>query len=320
MVNQTLITKQQIQNSYIVEKRAREYEKQRFLHPFWRMAHEKEVEIINNFFKKIKPKRILEVAVGTGRVARNLKYFEEGVGVDNSEAMLKVAESVIATRPAPFPKEAGRRGNPVVNGTRKGLRPFKNNDFRGSSKSSPARLLRSVRQESDLPRNDSESVASRKWTLLKGDAFDLPFEKNTFDAVLSFRFIRHFSKQDREKILKQALRVLKPGGYLIFEALNKNMGNYAKKITSINKKNLFDKPIYDELWTKEELEQELESIGFSEIQFFPYLKILNKLWGIYQIAAAARLLGFGFVFKWLFRWLDGFWKGEPFQWEIICRK
>lgn len=262
-----LKTKQQIQHSYTAKEKAREYEKQRFSHPFWRMAHQKEMSFINNFFKKIKPRKILEIAIGTGRVARDLKYFREGVGLDNSEAMLDIARERLG-------------------------------------------MGKDHEQGSDL---------LGKWTLIKGDAFDLPFEENSFDAILSFRFIRHFSKKDREKILKQAYRVLKPKGYLIFEALNKNMGSYAKKITSVGKKNLFDKPIYDELWTKEELKKELEDLGFKDIQFFSYLKILNKLWGTYQIAAMARLMGFGIVFKWLFQLLDAL-PGEPFQWEVICQK
>ncbi len=294
-----LNTKQEIQDSYLNKQKAREYERQRFSHPFWRMAHQKEVSFINNFFKKIRPKKILEIAIGTGRVARNLKYFEEGVGLDNSQAMLDIAKAVMAKSERNETKRAAKQSRLMPISVTTGL-------FRR-----PRGLLAITEWKQD---------GNGKWTLIKGDAFELPFEKNSFDVVLSFRFIRHFPKQDREKILKQAHRVLKPGGYLIFEALNKNMGSYAKKITSIGKKNLFDKPIYDELWTREELKKELKDIGFCDIQFFPYLKILNNLWGIYQIAAIARLVGFGFIFKWLFGLMDSFCPGEPFQWEVVCKK
>lgn len=257
-------TRQEIQNSYITEQEARDYERKRFSHPFWQMAHEKEVAFINNFFKKIRPKKILEIAIGPARVAKDLKYFKEGIGIDNSEAMLKVAKIIIAKR---------------------------------------------------FPANDR-----KKWTLIKADAFDLPFEENSFDVVLSFRFIRHFLIEDRTKILRQAFRVLNPGGYLIFEALNKNMGEYAKKKAGIGQKTVLDKAIYDQLWDEEELKKELTNLEFKQIEPFPYLKSLNNLWGIYKIAAASRLLGLGFIFKWLFRLLDGFWSGEPYQWEVICQK
>jgi len=49
-----------------------------------------------------------------------------------------------------------------------------------------------------------------------GDALNLPFENNFFDKVYSIALLHHIpSEYFREKLLKEAKRVLKPGGILI---------------------------------------------------------------------------------------------------------
>ena len=46
----------------------------------------------------------------------------------------------------------------------------------------------------------------------EGFADELPYETGTFDRVLSSFMLHHLEDQDREKMLREVLRVLKPGG------------------------------------------------------------------------------------------------------------
>ena len=46
----------------------------------------------------------------------------------------------------------------------------------------------------------------------EGFADELPYEKGTFDSVLSSFMLHHLEDQDREKMLREVLRVLKPSG------------------------------------------------------------------------------------------------------------
>ena len=46
----------------------------------------------------------------------------------------------------------------------------------------------------------------------EGFADELPYEKGTFDRVISSLMLHHLEDQDREKMLREVLRVLKPGG------------------------------------------------------------------------------------------------------------
>jgi len=50
-----------------------------------------------------------------------------------------------------------------------------------------------------------------------GDAFALPFPDNSFDAVFHQGLLEHFREQDAENLLKENIRVLKPGGLLVVD-------------------------------------------------------------------------------------------------------
>jgi SAM-dependent methyltransferase len=53
--------------------------------------------------------------------------------------------------------------------------------------------------------------------LAQGDTFELPFGENVFDVVYSTRFIHQFNHDDKKKIYREMLRVLKQGGLVINE-------------------------------------------------------------------------------------------------------
>jgi ubiquinone/menaquinone biosynthesis C-methylase UbiE len=53
--------------------------------------------------------------------------------------------------------------------------------------------------------------------IVGGDAFALPFEENTFDVVFHQGLLEHFSRARAEKLLRENIRVLKPGGLLLVD-------------------------------------------------------------------------------------------------------
>ena len=48
-----------------------------------------------------------------------------------------------------------------------------------------------------------------------GNALNIPYRDNFFDAVFSLGLVEHFSRKDKYQILKEQQRVLRGGGYLI---------------------------------------------------------------------------------------------------------
>lgn len=58
-------------------------------------------------------------------------------------------------------------------------------------------------------------------TFVAGDALNLPFPDNSFDVVVSFAVIHHVpSRAYRVQFLREAKRVVKPGGLIIITAWN----------------------------------------------------------------------------------------------------
>jgi len=53
-----------------------------------------------------------------------------------------------------------------------------------------------------------------------GDAVNLRFEENTFDAVLSADFVEHITEDEKAAFFAEAFRVLKPGGVFVIKTPN----------------------------------------------------------------------------------------------------
>jgi ubiquinone/menaquinone biosynthesis C-methylase UbiE len=230
------------------------YEELRFHHPIWNLTHQREVSIANRFLIRNKPKKILDLALGTGRVLRALKGYSFGVGVDINKEML-----------------------------------------RNSQASFMGRSHRNVRRN-----------------LVMADAFHLPFLGSSFDAIIAFRFVRHFRQRDRKDLFSEVKRVLNPGGVFIFEALNASMGDFAVQKAGLNQFR-----IYDELWSEETLHKEVEEAGFQLHTLFPIMNQFRFLWLLYQGFQKLRLSFFSPI---ILRFFDQFSSNHPYEWGVVCKK
>jgi SAM-dependent methyltransferase len=62
-------------------------------------------------------------------------------------------------------------------------------------------------------------LASHPYVCCRASGFDLPFTDGAFDAVISFWFLLHF--RDWPRLLGEMARVLRPGGRLVVEVMNR---------------------------------------------------------------------------------------------------
>jgi len=149
------------------------------------------------------------------------------------------------------------------------------------------------------------------WSFLRTDAFVLPFQSVSFDAIYTLRFVRHFQLADRQRLYQEIRRVLRPQGVFMVDALNRDVS-----LPDRLKRGLERYQIYDVLYRRAELEGELQSAGFRVVaiegmlKHFPLQRQINRLRRI-RLDGVARVL---------INSLERLPGNSPSTWMILCEK
>jgi SAM-dependent methyltransferase len=150
-----------------------------------------------------------------------------------------------------------------------------------------------------------------RWQLLQGDAFRLPFGPAlNADLVYTFRFIRHFERADRTRLYNQIRSVLRPGGLLVFDAVNRTAGLAARVRDGLD-----THPVFDEFYRPVDLRAELLEEGFELLSLTDVMRhmALQQSLQVYigpRSNALARALIQGLEYV----------PGDPLEWIVVCRK
>jgi SAM-dependent methyltransferase len=144
---------------------------------------------------------------------------------------------------------------------------------------------------------------------VRADAFDLPLSARA-DLVFTFRLIRHFERADRLRLYHQIADTLKPGGWLIFDAVNRVVSEPLRAAVEADAHRHFDA-----LLLADEVRAELTEAGFAEIRLHPVQHRYTALRWCQQIVAprSARLA------RAAMEVIDRL-GGEPLEWVVVCRR
>jgi ubiquinone/menaquinone biosynthesis C-methylase UbiE len=153
------------------------------------------------------------------------------------------------------------------------------------------------------------TAINRSATLVDGDAFDLPFPK-IFDLVYTFRLIRHFEDADRARLYAQIARVLRPGGLLVFDAVNEVVSRPLREQSGPGAHRHFDA-----LLTAGQLRTELVAQGF-EVQRLIGVQHRYPLLVQAQILLGPRSRSLARAAMELIDRSGG----EPLEWIVVCRR
>jgi SAM-dependent methyltransferase len=155
----------------------------------------------------------------------------------------------------------------------------------------------------------SLTSAGHTWRLVQGDAFQLPFA-GPFDLVYSFRLIRHFDDADRARLYAQIAQILRPGGLLVFDAVNEVVSRPLRTQPGGGGQH------YDALLTPAAIRNELEAAGFTLVRLdgvqhrFPAMYRLQVLVGPRSRALARAGMEL----------LDRIPGGQPLEWVVTCER
>ncbi len=166
----------------------------------------------------------------------------------------------------------------------------------------------------------------KRWTFLQGDILDwekikdlIPGRKHKegksqekIDLIFSLRFFLHFQRREREKFYRQAGRLLKDGGYLVFEVMNKKTVLPLRRLLGI--KRYF---VYDKLYSKMEFLAEMEANGFKVLRLYP---VLNHFWLQALLSRPLKFLGGKEAAVKVIAGLEEFPSNNPYQWIALCQK
>jgi ubiquinone/menaquinone biosynthesis C-methylase UbiE len=191
-----IIGKEKVKQFYQNFRVAEDYDRTRSGNVFGKIRSLMETKAITNL-TELDGKRVLDLAMGTGRITKSLLKFNAQVfGVDASTEMLAVAK---------------------------------------------------------------KNIKSKRLTIIKSNAFKLPFKNNYFDVIVCFRFIRHLNTNERKNIYAEIRRVLKKDGHLIFDACN-----------ILRHRNHETRSVYDKVYTLNELKTELKNNKFDLMDVIGY--------------------------------------------------
>jgi SAM-dependent methyltransferase len=153
------------------------------------------------------------------------------------------------------------------------------------------------------------SACGNGFEWVRGDGFRLPVGSG-FDLVYSFRFVRHFHREDRERLYAEIRRVLRPGGYLVIDAVNERVSR------PLRDEHPEEYPIYDKLYQPDELRDELSSAGFAPVELTPVQKFYRaQLRSQVLLGPRANSVNRLFV-----RGLERLPKREGLEWIVTCRR
>jgi SAM-dependent methyltransferase len=150
---------------------------------------------------------------------------------------------------------------------------------------------------------------NRAWDAVQGDAFALPMA-GPFDLAFSFRLIRHFDANDRRRLYAEIARVLRPGGRFVFDAVNQLVSAPLRQHAPNAHQH------FDALLRPEQIDQELEASGFTDVAFTGVQHRYVTLSKIQVfIAPRSRRLASALIGA-----IDKFGGGEPLEWVVTCRR
>ena len=156
------------------------------------------------------------------------------------------------------------------------------------------------------------SAAGPRWRLVRGDCFHLPFPDAAFDAVYTFRFVRHFHVEKRSAVVAEIRRVLRSGGVYLSDFEHAPPGDTGEETRDRTPAGW----IYDARLTPQEIAAEFDGLGFDALEIRPNIRH-PRLQGQFDRKPG---WGLGGLRRGIVRLMERIPGKEPLEWLVLGRK
>lgn len=154
------------------------------------------------------------------------------------------------------------------------------------------------------------------WKIVHGSAFELDglIDASSFDLCFTFRFIRHFHPEDRERLYASIRHALTSRGLLMLDVVDgltreKIHAKSANEATS-------GLSIYDATYTETDFESEMERYGFKVISMQPVVRnFALQSWISYKCDDVV-----GWLAETTVSLLETVPSVHPLEWIALCQK
>jgi ubiquinone/menaquinone biosynthesis C-methylase UbiE len=157
---------------------------------------------------------------------------------------------------------------------------------------------------------------ARVWRLVQGNAFELDkvMGNQEVEFAFTFRFIRHFNKEDRRRLYRLIRGRLSSGGVLMFDVVSERM---RRRLDISDDGRQSDEPVvYDEVFTERGIRVEMAENGFEVVSLEPVLRnfrlqslISHKMDDLIPRVSLTAV-----------RILERVPTTTPLEWVAVCRK
>lgn len=159
-------------------------------------------------------------------------------------------------------------------------------------------------------------VSGNKWRFRRLDAFKASSLNQKFNLITSFRFVRHFNDNERNKLYSEIRTLLSDNGVFIFDVVNRKKWNITRNLGKLlGKKDSL--PVYDRFYTKKEIENELKRNGLRIVGMRPLMNFFLTEHAISNMLCKINLKAAAFS---IIKLIDKIKSNNPYEWVVVCEK
>lgn len=137
----------------------------------------------------------------------------------------------------------------------------------------PTAIITGIDLAEDMLKKLKDKFSDREITAVCGSYFDIPFEKECYDAIVSVESLHHFTKEQKYLLYKKAYQALKHRGYLIltdyFAETDEQEHFYRQELLRLkSEQGICDDEFYhyDTPLTKANETEAMQEAGFSSVK------------------------------------------------------